>query len=321
MADFDVFNGDADGICSLLQLRLNEPRDAVLVTGVKRDISLLDRVRAGSRDRVTVLDVSLDKNRDALLGLLASGAQVFYADHHHAGDIPDHPGLDALISTAPEVCTSALVNGRLRGVHAAWAVVGCFGDNLDATADKIAANLTAPVDRELLRRLGILLNYNGYGARIEDLHFAPEALFRRLLPHTTPMAFLDADRELFDTLEAAYADDMRRARDAERLVEDEVAAVVRLPNAAWARRASGVYGNELANAFPDRAHAVLTEGEQGWLVSVRAPLTNRSGADEVCRQFETGGGRAAAAGINVLPEADVPRFVDALRAYYAGSAQ
>lgn len=321
MADFDVFNGDADGICALLQLRLAEPRDAVLVTGVKRDISLLGRVRAGSGDRVTVLDVSLDKNRDALVALLASGAQVFYADHHHAGDIPDHPGLDVLISTAPEASTSALVNGRLRGAHAAWAVVGCYGDNLDATAEKIAANLALPVDRDALRRLGILLNYNGYGAEIADLHIAPDALFRRLLPHPTPMALLEADRDLFDTLETAYADDMRRARDAERLLEDDVVAVVRLPDTAWARRVSGVYGNELANAHPDRAHAVLTEGEQGWLVSVRAPLNNRTGADEVCRQFDTGGGRAAAAGINVLPEADVARFVDTLRRYYAGSAQ
>ncbi|MCE2831577.1 MAG: acetyltransferase, partial [Oxalobacteraceae bacterium] len=33
MAFFDVFNGDADGICALHQVRLHCPRDAVLVTG------------------------------------------------------------------------------------------------------------------------------------------------------------------------------------------------------------------------------------------------------------------------------------------------
>ena len=39
---YDVFNGDADGICALHQLRLAEPRPtAELVTGVKRDIRLL----------------------------------------------------------------------------------------------------------------------------------------------------------------------------------------------------------------------------------------------------------------------------------------
>ena len=32
----DVFNGDADGICALIQLRLVSPMAAHLVTGVKR---------------------------------------------------------------------------------------------------------------------------------------------------------------------------------------------------------------------------------------------------------------------------------------------
>lgn len=317
MADFDVFNGDADGICALLQLRLQEPRDATLVTGVKRDISLLKQVSAGRGDRVTVLDVSLDKNREALLSLLEDGVDVFYADHHHPGEIPEHTGLDALISTAPEVSTSALINGRLRGAQAEWAVVGCFGDNLDGTAAKIAANIDTPLDMAFLQRLGILLNYNGYGARIEDLHFHPASLYRRLLPLGSPMALLDADAELLQTLEDAYADDMRRANEAERLAEDAVIGIVRLPDTAWARRVSGVYGNELANAHPGRAHAVLTEGAGGYLVSVRAPLENRAGADEVCRQFETGGGRSAAAGINQLPESELPRFIETLRSFYA----
>ncbi len=66
MAYFDVFNGDADGICALLQLRQHTPRSATLVTGVKRDIGLLNRVAAASGDLVTVLDVAVEKNRSAL---------------------------------------------------------------------------------------------------------------------------------------------------------------------------------------------------------------------------------------------------------------
>jgi hypothetical protein len=38
----DVFNGDADGICALVQLRLAQPVQSKLVTGVKRDIQLLE---------------------------------------------------------------------------------------------------------------------------------------------------------------------------------------------------------------------------------------------------------------------------------------
>ena len=60
---YDLFNGDADGICALLQLRLAEPRDATLVTGVKRDINLMARIQPEAGDEVTVLDVSMDKNR------------------------------------------------------------------------------------------------------------------------------------------------------------------------------------------------------------------------------------------------------------------
>jgi len=47
---YDIFNGDADGICALHQLRLEEPRDAELVTGVKRDIKLVGRVNAAAGD-------------------------------------------------------------------------------------------------------------------------------------------------------------------------------------------------------------------------------------------------------------------------------
>jgi len=55
MKYIDVFNGDADGICALHQLRLAEPVESTLVTGVKRDINLLQKVEAGQGDRVTVV--------------------------------------------------------------------------------------------------------------------------------------------------------------------------------------------------------------------------------------------------------------------------
>ena len=70
MAHYDVFNGDADGVCALHQLRLAYPADGQIITGVKRDITLLERVAAKPGDTITVLDISLDKNREALLALL-----------------------------------------------------------------------------------------------------------------------------------------------------------------------------------------------------------------------------------------------------------
>lgn len=71
---FDFFNGDADGICALIQLRLTKPLASVLLTGVKRDIKLLDKIKVNKGDQLTVLDVSLQKNRQRFIEFLAAGA-------------------------------------------------------------------------------------------------------------------------------------------------------------------------------------------------------------------------------------------------------
>ena len=89
MRYFDVFNGDADGICALHQLRLADPLDSTLVTGLKREIALLGSVPATDGDVVTVLDISLDRNRDALEALLARGVVVHYFDHRRGRDTVD----------------------------------------------------------------------------------------------------------------------------------------------------------------------------------------------------------------------------------------
>ena len=115
LAIIDVFNGDADGICALTQLRNADPVDSQLVTGVKRDIQLMDRVSAQAGDKITVLDVSLDRNRTGLNAALEAGAEVFYVDHHFAGEIPESHQLTAIINTAADVCTSILINGYLQG--------------------------------------------------------------------------------------------------------------------------------------------------------------------------------------------------------------
>jgi hypothetical protein len=85
-----------------------------------------------------------------------------------------------------------------------------------------------------------------------------------------------------------------------------------LPAEPWARRVSGVLANRLAQSAPERAHALLTRLPQGgFVVSVRAPLSNREGADVLCRRFPSGGGRKAAAGINRLPDELYDEFVEA----------
>lgn len=320
MATFDVFNGDADGICALTQLRLAQPREAKLITGVKRDIELLDQVKAQAGDEVTVLDVSLDKNRSALVSVLEAGASVFYVDHHFAGEIPASDRLTTIINEVPDVCTSLLVNGHLRNRYLAWAVVGAFGDNLKKSAETVAKPLELTATQlGQLEDLGTYLNYNGYGERIEDLHFAPEALFRLVSQFETPFGFIAEAQEHFEKLADGYKTDMGKAESTQpEAGSTPDAALLILPDEPWARRVSGVYSNDLVNLFPDRAHAVLTEkATGGYLISVRAPLNRKKGADELCRKFPTGGGRAAAAGINHLPADQLGAFSAAFTQQFA----
>jgi len=141
MAHIDIFNGDADGICALTQLRNAEPLESTLITGVKRDIALVAKAEVAAGDRITALDISFDKNREGVLEALEAGAQIFYVDHHFAGEIPENDKLITIIDTDSNVCTSLLVNGHLKGKYVEWAVTGAFGDNLKASARTIAGPL------------------------------------------------------------------------------------------------------------------------------------------------------------------------------------
>ena len=319
MAKVDIFNGDADGICALTQFRNANPAERRLVTGVKRDIALVGKAGIEADDQVTVLDVSFDKNRDAVVDALELGAEVFYVDHHFAGDIPTEPGLRALIDPSPDVCTSILMNGHLEGRFVRWAVVGAFGDNLSASAQDLARPLDLSSDDvQLLENLGIYINYNGYGAAEEDLHFRPVELYRLVSQYADPLDFVRDGAQHYEKLENGYRDDMARARGTKPTRESDRAAVFMFPDESWARRVSGVYSNDLANGAPTRAHAVVTERSDGtYLISVRAPLNNKVGASELCRRFPTGGGREAAAGINNLPADQLGDFMDQFSEFYS----
>ncbi len=319
MPDYDIFNGDADGICALLQLRLAEPRDATLITGVKRDIALLEQVKlAAPGDRITVLDISMAKNSGPLNRLLGLGAEITYIDHHAAGEIPDHPNLDAIIDTRPEVCTSLLVDQELKGIYRPWAIVAAFGDNLDQSARQAAIPLQYSEEQlRQLKELGTCINYNGYGNTVDDLHIPPALLYRELLDYPSPFDYQADSNSSYRKLSNGYRQDIARAEAIEPFHSTAKVALYRLPDKAWARRVSGVYGNLLANRHPERAHAILTQHPQGgYVVSVRAPLANRTGAEQLCSQFPTGGGRKAAAGINQLPETELGRFIQAIEAQW-----
>ena len=315
----DVFNGDADGICALLQLRLLTPCDAQLVTGIKRDINLLGNVHAKQGDKITVLDISFAKNHHDVLRLLAKGADIFYVDHHLITKIPEHPKLTTCINTDSNVCTSLLMNQHLKGAFYQWAVVGAFGDNMSLAVIKATDGFDLN-DTELfqLKTLGVCINYNAYGRTVDDLHIAPDALYQLLLSYSSPFDFMTDNPELYQQLVTRYDKDMAFAEKISAQYADEQVALYQFPDAPWSRRVNGVFANQLANQFPNRAHAIVSFDAQNnhYQVSVRSPLNHKWGADELCSTFPNGGGRKSAAGINNLNEADLPVFIQRFKEKY-----
>jgi hypothetical protein len=315
MRCFDVFNGDADGICALHQLRLADPADSVLVTGPKRDIALVARVDAQAGDEVTVLDVSLDRNRAALEGLLARGVRVRWFDHHFPGAIPPHPLFEPHIETAADVCTSLLVDRHLDGRFRAWAIVAAFGDNLAPAAEAAAASLGLDgpsLDR--LRDLGESMNYAAYGETEADLLIPPAELYRLIRPYANPLEFI-AREGVAAQLDEGRNADLAAAAAVPPHRASKFSAIYLLPDAPWARRVIGAFANRLAAADRYRAYAVAVPNSHGgYTVSVRAPGAGPRSADALCRDFPTGGGRAAAAGIDNLPTERLEEFIARLEA-------
>lgn len=310
----DVCNGDADGLFALVQLRLAQPLpQARLLTGLKHDIELLARVEAGPGDRVTVCDLSMKRNADALLRLLNAGVQVRYFDHHETGTIPDHPGLEAHVDLAPETCTSLIVDRWLGGRYGRWAAAAAWGDNLAASANQLADRLGLPSEeRAALRDLGEAVNYNAYGERPDDPLMPPAQLFTRLVRHADPLDAWSAEPVLKNMAQRRRQDLARAWAVAPTLVDERIRLWV-LPDADWVRRVLGPFANQLVDDDPWRAHAVARARVDGRFdISVRAPRTSRSGADRLCRAFG-GGGRSAAAAIDRLAAVDFERFVLAFR--------
>ncbi len=78
-----------------------------------------------------------------------------------------------------------------------------------------------------------------------------------------------------------------------------------------------MFANLKAREKQDEAHALITKNKDNtWRVSIRAPLSNRINADTLCKQFPTGGGRSAAAGINSLPDEMFDAFIQAFQSTY-----
>ncbi|GGW58703.1 DHH family phosphoesterase [Alishewanella tabrizica] len=324
----DVFNGDADGILSLVQLRKCYPvvpAEQRLITGVKRDISLVKHVSPAQAAGVlvTVLDISFDKNVYDVKTLLEAGSKIFYCDHHQAKTLFEHAHLTTLIDTSPAVCTALLMNQHLNGAQVLWAIAAAFGDGLDSSAEALAAQWgLSALEQDKLKSLGVLVNYNGYGAHEADLFFPPAELYRLLMQYESPFAVVDDPLSPYAQLEKGYNSDLAQARHASPLLNDDTVLAVHLADEPWARRISGTLGNILAAENRRKAIVIATTNQDGSLtISLRAPKENPFGAAEVCGQFVTGGGREGAAGINNFPSSSLSYFLNTVSEFYFNSCR
>jgi hypothetical protein len=191
-------------------------------------------------------------------------------------------------------------------------VVGAFGDGIDAIAAELAQPLGLDAQRlEVLRELGASLNYSAYGQSEADVLVLPSDLYRIVSYYADPFELV-AKESIIARLAAERRGDLARAAALEAMRKAEWGDAWLLPDAPWARRVSGTFANRLASTQPQRAHAVLTpRADAAYTVSVRSPRGSATTAVDFCRRFATGGGRAAAAGIDRLEHARLQAFLEA----------
>ncbi len=136
--------------------------------------------------------------------------------------------------------------------------------------------------------------------------------------HADPLEFF-ANAPEAEALHRGFLADLARAQRQTPLLDTAAGRVFRFPNLEWARRVMGVFANRLANESPERAIALIVDNTDDTLrISVRAPQERPVGADALARDFPSGGGRAAAAGINHCPPGELPRFLERFEQVFGG---
>ncbi len=309
-----AYNGDTDGICAAHQFFLSDSEEYESVTGVKRDIRLLARIKTEIPISITVFDIAIEKNSSDIKRLLDAGCTIRWFDHHVSENIPQHPHFQANVDIDPLVNTSLIVS-RFLGRKSLWAVVGLFGDNIFMTAESLAKEFElSRQDIDKLKEMGELFNYNAYGEVMEDLHLNPAEILESMREFGNPLEYME-NTSVVVNLRSGMEDDLAKAAS----IQEEARGVYLFPNGKWAKRVIGVFANRKAQSEPDMAHAVLVEKEGGsaFTVSVRSPMNSEKSAAKLCKMFATGGGRIKAAGINRLEVDELPNFIEKFNEHYS----
>ena len=309
MTNYDVFNGDTDGIFAWHQLRLTHPRDAEIITGVKRDVNLASKVNAEEGDLVTIMDVSHAKNRKDVQRILDSGAIIEYFDHHDPKELIDHPNITYHINTEPNISTGLIVNSHVNGQNRLWSIATAFGDNhLDLAMNMAKSESLSDEQVLILKQIGLVVNYNSYGQTIEDLFYSPEEIAEAARACGSDIFKFLEQGDIFSTLLENFNADMSSAVCQEPFSISENGVIYTLPNEAWTHRIMGSFSNHLVSTNKNLACAIAVLNSDGtYRISVRSSINNPHGAGNLCGNFG-GGGREKAGGINNLPASDMNTF-------------
>ena len=309
MTNYDVFNGDTDGIFAWHQLRLTHPRDAEIVTGVKRDVNLASKVNAEEGDLVTIMDVSHAKNRKDVQRILDSGAIIEYFDHHDPKELIEHPNITYHINTEPNISTGLIVNSHVNGQNRLWSIATAFGDNhLDLAMNMAKSESLSDEQVLILKQIGLVVNYNSYGQTIEDLFYSPEEIAEAARACGSDIFKFLEQGDIFSTLLENFNADMSSAVCQEPFSISENGVIYTLPNEAWTHRIMGSFSNHLVSTNKNLACAIAVLNSDGtYRISVRSSINNPHGAGNLCGNFG-GGGREKAGGINNLPASGMNTF-------------
>ena len=309
MTNYDVFNGDTDGIFAWHQLRLAHPREAKIVTGVKRDVNLASKVNAEDGDLVTIMDVSHAKNRKDVQRILDSGAIIEYFDHHDPKELIEHPNITYHINTEPNISTGLIVNSHVNGQNRLWSIATAFGDNhLDLAMNMAKSESLSDEQVLILKQIGLVVNYNSYGQTIEDLFYSPEEIAEAARACGSDIFKFLEQGDIFSTLLENFNADMSSAVCQEPFSISENGVIYTLPNEAWTHRIMGSFSNHLVSTNKNLACAIAVLNSDGtYRISVRSSINNPHGAGNLCGNFG-GGGREKAGGINNLPASDMNTF-------------
>lgn len=310
MVHYDIFNGDADGIVSLHQYRMHFPvKKPELVTSMKRDVELLRHMRLVKHSRLTVFDISHKTNEVHVQGILSNNNRIVWFDHHDVGMVYPSNMFRLTFDTSSDVCTNMLVDSYVDGLYRPWTIVGAYGDNLHEQAAALNPGFN---DKKMyhLREIGETLNYNGYGNVETDLTVHPKDVYLDLSKYESPFDYRRKS-EVYDQIHTQKCADHHELKNSEILHESWTGKVVLLPDSKASVRYSGIYSNQLSTDNPNSAFLILTTvGDDNYRVSIRAPKKRPHGASSLANNFETGGGREKAAGINHLPKNQLNKLID-----------